>query len=458
LAVRLELLLMHSLPILTTYVEIPLLKAGVFFSPGKKLSNKIFVLIYKTKEEKMHKGFLSKVMTVAALLVLVAGALTAQQTQPYTDTADLTEKIRETLGFVKKINNNDSIPVFAMFYDSVGEPIQGVKLELDTKKAYLEGISDENGEVVLWVSRKDHRKIKARAYGYQPFKVGFNFTFSGESESERVGIFTIFKVLREARNMPIVTGEGMEELKEGKIRVLYPAGYEEGAQITLDAMLAGEAVIDSVVGMRLAPFKAILSTNSFFRLHAGGGWGVDPEPDSSRLFGTFVHEWVETSLDKLYGADYDDENNIRWIGDGLANYAGYTVSGLYYPQKLNQLYWENHPDYAPDKTYDLKKWKNPTVTNPWGGKSVGFFGYLIAPYFWAKAVEKSGNPELIPQFLEAYRISEDKSSDTAIAILSRLSGLDIEVEMVITGKEFRENVGRYWPEPPSSSVDESEKE
>jgi hypothetical protein len=30
--------------------------------------------------------------------------------------------------------------------------------------------------------------------------------------------------------------------------------------------------------------------------------------------------------------------------------------------------------------------------------------------------------------------------------------------MVITSKEFRENVGRYWPEPPSSSVDESEKE
>jgi len=407
----------------------------------------------------MHKRWTpGAIWGTAILLMLSAGVLTAQQTEPYTDTTDMTGKVREILGFVSKINKSDSLPVFVMFYDSVGEPISGVKLEVETKKAQLEGVSDENGEVVLWVSRKDRRKIKAMAYGHQSFMQSFSWTFSGVSESEHVGLFTIFRVLREARNMPIITGEGMEELKEGNIRVLYPAGYEEGAQITLDAMLRGKAVIDSVVGMRLAPFKAVLSANPSFTLHAGGGWGVDNEPDSSDLFGTFVHEWVETSLDKLYGADYDNENNIRWIGDGLANYAGYTVSGLYYPQKLDQLYWENHPDYAPDKTYDLKKWKNPTVTNPWGGKSVGFAGYLLAPYFWAKVVEKSGNFELIPEFLEAYRQSEDKSSEAAISILTELSGLDIEAEMVITSKEFRENVGRYWPEPPSSSVDESEKE
>jgi hypothetical protein len=408
----------------------------------------------------MHKRWTpGAIWGTAILLMLSAGVLTAQQTEAYTDTTDMTEKVREILGFVTKINNSDSLPVFVMFYDSVGEPIPGVKLEVETKKAQLEGVSDENGEVVLWVSRKDRRKIKATAYGHQSFKQVFSLTFSGKSESEHVGLLTIFRVLREARNAPIITGEGMEELKEGKIRVLYPAGYEEGAQITLDAMLAGKAVIDSVVGMRLAPFKAILSANPSFTLHVGGGWGVDPEPDSSDLFCTFVHEWVETSLGWLYEIYDDDEiTYTRWIGDGLANYAAFTVSEIFYPPELDQLYDEEHPCYDPDKTYDLKKWKSPTVTNPQGGRSVSLFGYMIAPYFWAKVVEKSGNQELIPQFLEAYRVSEDKSSDTAIAILSRFSGLDIEAEMVITSKEFRENVGRYWPEPPSSSVDESEKE
>jgi len=408
----------------------------------------------------MHKRWTPGVIWgTAILLMLSAGVLTAQQTEPYTDTTDMTEKVRGILGFVTKINNSDSLPVFVMFYDSVGEPVPGVKLEVETRKAQLEGISDENGEVVLWVSRKDRRKIKSMAYGHQPFMQSFSWTFSGVSKSEHVGLLTIFRVLREARNIPIITGEEMKEIKEGKIRILYPAGYEEGAEITLDAMIRGKAVIDSVVGMRLVPFKAILSANPSFTLHAGGGWGIGPEPDSSRLFGSFIHEWVEISLDRLYEI-YDDDEVIytRWIGDGLANYAGFTVSGLYYPRRLDQLYDEEHPGYDPDKTYDLKKWKSPTVTNPQGGRSVGLFGYMIAPYFWAKAVEKSGNPELIPQFLEAYRVSEDKSSDTAIAVLSRLSGLDIEEEMVITGKEFRENVGRYWPEPPSSSVNESEKE
>jgi len=393
------------------------------------------------------------------LLLLATSVVGAQETEAYTDTIDLTGGVREMLGFVTKINNSDSLPVFVTFCDSVGEPVPGVKLEVETRKAQLEGISDENGEVVLWVSRKDRRKIKAMAYGQQPFKQRFSFTFSGESESEHVGLLTIFRVLREARNMPIITGEGMEKLTEGNIRVLYPVGYEEAAQITLDAMLAGEAVIDSVVGMRLIQFKAILSPDSFRRLHAGGGWGVEPEPDSSDLFGSFVHEWVETSLNKLYYVYYgDDVTYTRWIGDGLANYAAFTVAELFYPQDrgLGQLYDEELPCYDPDKTYDLKEWKSPTVTNPQGGKSVGFFGYMIAPYFWAKVVEKSGNPELIPEFLEAYQVSEDKSSEAAISILAELSGLDIEAEMVITGKEYRENVGRYWPEPPAETDAEIE--
>lgn len=408
----------------------------------------------------MHKRWTPEVMWGAVvLLILSAGVLTAQQTESYTDTSDMTEKVREILGFVSKINKSDSLPVFVMFYDSLGEPVPGVKLVLVTKKAHLESVSDENGEVILWVSRKDCKKIKAIAYGHQFFKQVFAWTFSGVSESKHVGIFTIFRVLREARNIPIITGEEMKEIKEGKIRILYPAGYEEGAEITLDAMIRGKAVIDSVVGMRLAPFKAILSPNSFFRLHAGGGWGVDPEPDSSDLFGTFVHEWVETSLDKLYEIYNDDEiTYTRWIGDGLANYAKFTVAKVFYPDELGELYDEEYPHYDPDKTYDLKEWKSPTVTNPQGGRSVGFFGYMIAPYFWAKVVDKSGNPELIPQFLEDYFQSEDKSSEAAIEILTELSGLDIEAEMVITGKEFRENVGRYWPEPPSSSVNKSEKE
>ncbi len=386
------------------------------------------------------------------LLLLATSVVGAQETEAYTDTTDLTGTVRGTLGFVAKINNSDSLPLFVTFCDSVGEPILGVKLEVETRKAQLEGISDENGEVVLWVSRKDRRKIKAMAYGQQPSKQNFSFTFSGKSESEHVGLLTLFRVLREARNMPIITGEGMEELTEGNIRVLYPAGYEEGAQITLEAMLAGQSVIDSIVGMRLTPFKAILSPDSFRRLHAGGGWGVEPEPDSGDIFGVFVHEWVETSLDKLYDVYYgDDVTYTRWIGDGLANYAAFTVAEIFYPQDLDNLYDEEYPCYDSDKTYDLKEWKSPTITNPQGGRSVGLFGYMIAPYFWAKVVEKSGNPKLIPEFLEAYRISEDKSSEAAIAILTELSGLDIEAEMVITGKEYRENVGRYWPEPPAET-------
>jgi hypothetical protein len=384
------------------------------------------------------------------LLLLATSVVGAQETETYTDTTDLTEYARGELFFMSQITRADSLPIFFAFHDSLWKPATGVLCVVETKKGRFEKTSDKNGEVVFWIPRKERRITGFKVYSCQPVKGEFPLTASAGSESTNLGLIgsltVFFNLFRAARNAPLYLSYGMPELEEDGIRVLYPSEFNKQAGQVLDAVKKGRTVIESEIGMELKPVKVVLKQDTAtFELHIGGGWWTTPEIDSGYVLGTIPHEWVESSLGSIYRI------NARWIGDGLANYAAFEIEKRYYPEGYSRLHRDDCPGYDPEKTYDLSTWREAQITNLRGGRSVDLFGYFLAPYFWAKMVEKSGNPKLIPQFLEAYRISEDKSSEAAISILTELSGLDIEAEMVITGKEYRENVGRYWPEPPAET-------
>ena len=187
--------------------------------------------------------------------------------------------------------------------------------------------------------------------------------------------------------------------------------------------------------------KVIITTNNY--RFCVGGWAVSP---ASRAgfdifkFTTLPHEWVESSLSDYYGV-YKDPST-RWIGDGLANYIAYEISKQLFPE-MTRYSRIDHKDTS--EVYDLRTWTQGELEKFAGGGSVGYKGYDLAPYFWAKVVDKSGNPQIIAEFLAEFREAEDKSQQSAIDILSRLSGLDVNQELVISGKEYLENISRYWP-------------
>lgn len=387
------------------------------------------------------------------LLALTFSAATAQEAETYTDTTDLTDKTRAIHEGLSKLSKSGSLPIFLQFYDTLYAPAQGVMYVLETESGRLEHISDDNGEVLFWVPRRKFSVIKAYAYSHGPIESKSSLATCVELPS--LGFFGILRAFLKIRNVPIETGEGMPELKEDGIRVLYPPGHEDDARRVLSSLKQSKAVIDSTLNTGLTPLKVILGESADPKIYVGGALGTAVDPTNRQLFWAIPHEWVETSLHDHYGIYEDPTSQTRWIGDGLANYAAFEIEKRYCPEELSQLYDEFLLGDDPDRVVDLRTWGEATWMNLAGGRSVGAAGYVYAPYFWAKAVEKSGNPELIPEFLEEFRQSEDKSSEAAIAILTELSGLDIEAEMVITGREFRDNVGRYWPEPcPESSSGE----
>lgn len=321
-------------------------------------------------------------------------------------------------------STSDSLPVLIQFYDSLCTPQEGVLCTLSVGARKMEKRSDANGEVLFWVSAKElASKIEGMAYSEYPIRKS-----CGMLVNPLVGWL-------KTQGQPVnyETGAGMLEIKDGNIRVLYPEGYDKAALEAMTAFKQAREVISRTTNMQLIPFKFVITDKPNVGVFVSS-MGATGSPSNDDKYLYYPHEWVEVSLDDNYGIYDDSYADCRWIGDGLANYLAFEICRQFYPYGFS--YITGHMAYIePDTVYDLRSW------------STGWGGYASAPYFWAKVVSKSGNPEIIAEFLQEFKAQDDKSRQKAVAILSSLSGLDIDSELVISGKEFRENVTRYWPAP-----------
>ncbi|MBD3285451.1 hypothetical protein GF359_03410 [candidate division WOR-3 bacterium] len=321
----------------------------------------------------------------------------------------------------------DSFPIEIMFYDTLNMPEPGVPCTLTVGRRKFSSVSDSNGVVLFWLPKRLlSKKITCNAYPDHRIE-GLYFLYFG------IILGSGFE-----------TGAGQLEIREEGVRILYPEGFTEKAQDILTVMLDERKVIDSIAGIRLHPLKIMLVDDNAPGICING-YGLSLKQDSSfiagELFHNFPHEWVEVSLDVNYGI-YEDTMN-RWIGDGLANYINKEIRQVLLPHDSS---WVNKPtagawnyDCYEGKVFDLRRWTIAGEDDS-GGGGVGWLGYVLAPFFWENIVRKSDNKQLIAQFLAEYGMSDDKSQDTAIAILSRLSVLDIGKELVISGDDYREYV------------------
>jgi len=323
------------------------------------------------------------------------------------------------------ISPYDSLPLWFRLSDSLGQPVEGLACTLSVGRKKLVRFSDDFGEVLFWVPPpKFFSRVLLTAHPDRTVELETKLTASS-STSPGEGF---------------ETGEGMLELKDDGIKVLYTNEYETKGREMMAAIKQEKQIICDLTGMQLNLLKVIITTNNY--RWCLGGWAVSPasraEFDRDK-FETLPHEWVENSLSDYYGV-YTDPRT-RWIGDGLANYIAFEISKRLFPE-MTRFSRVEYKDSG--EVYDLRTWSQGEIEKFAGGGSVGYKGYDLAPFFWAKVVEKSGDSLIIAKFLEEFRQAEDKSQKNAIAILEYLSGLDIDKELVITGKEYLENVNKYW--------------
>jgi len=388
---------------------------------------------------------MKRAMQIKIVLVLLtasfASAVEASATETFLSPQPTAIEVEGMLQIMLKFSEaalGDSLPVMVQFCDSLDVPVQGIPCTLTVGETKLARTSDANGEVLFWVSRNDvSGKIECTAYSDRPMEHYCPFYIDTPT----------WHLLSSGKEVGFETGVGLSEIKKDGIRVLYPEGFEAKAREVMTAIQEEKELIQRITGMRLFPLKIMLADKYVLGVCVGG-FGLSLKQDSSYMnlwiYGIFSHEWVEGSLIHYYQI-YGDTTN-RWIGDGLASYVEKEslkqmklIPSDSKPRALNLN------EYTDEMVYDLRNWRTATWEDFSGGGGVGCLGYPLARYFWKKVVRKSGNPQIITEFLREYQKQDDKSSQNAIAILERLSGLDIDKELVITGKEYIENVNRYWP-------------
>ncbi len=348
----------------------------------------------------------------------------------------------------------DSLPVLIQFYDSLNQGVQGLSCDITTKShVVFHEVSDSNGEILFNIPSDDADGEMEFSVHHIQDKVEVMSYLYGDDVTP-----WLLKYDNGVLDFEFEIGDGLLEIKKGIIRVLYQEGQKERAKEIIKVFQEEEKIIHNKSGLRLHPFKIYLVD----RLMLGwtiGGYGIAlKQTDYCRMSLQHVipHEWVEVSLDINYDI-YDEDSTTRWIGDGLANYLSFEIQKLLFPDRFNRFSSRVALEDS-SAIYNLKNWlaygdMNEDEKFSAAGISkalnedtpVGYKGYQLAPYFWAKIVDKSGKADLIANFLAEFKNAEHKDSKTAIDILSRLSGLDIDKELVITGKEFTDNINRYWP-------------
>lgn len=346
---------------------------------------------------------------------------------------EVKEALEQILSVSKLIKPNasaDSLPVEFQFYDGFNRAEFGVQCTLIIGRKKIPLTSDAKGEVFFWIQKHEiAEKIEFVVYPDHPM------------EALYLIYFDITPRIAPDGRLIFETSKGLNEISEDGLRVCYPEKFEKEAHDVMKVMQEQMKLIHDITEMRLLPLKIMFIDDGRPGVCIGG-YGLPCSRDSvrdnriynMRLYDIIPHEWVETSLQDNYGI-YQDRLN-RWIGDGLANYLAWEIrkQSLSPPSKLTSLCLDEYCG----KVYDLRNWRAGTCEDIAGGEEVGFSGYDLASYFWAKVVRKSGDSLIIARFLEEFRQAENKSQQNAISILSYLSGLDINKELVITGEEYEQ--------------------
>ncbi len=357
--------------------------------------------------------------------------------------------LKKIIWLYKKTNVNidgDSIPIAVMFTDSNYLPIENVRCSLivdDTKREYL---SDELGYILFRIP-KENKKVSCMC----PSKLTANLVLSGE-------FFSYDKIVN------IETGEGMKKITSSGIRILYPSGEDDIAKKIMETMKKEKEFIKNTLGIEPVTWIVILTYKSepiFYLSSYGISLGVDSidfRMDYIRrnYISVLVHEWVENTLLHKIGI-YDSKTSNRWIGDGLAQYVEFEWLKEEWPEYFSHSYITLFSSLLHDdgKVYNLLEWKRSTPSlislilkkqteEMWIEEDRK---YWFTPYFWAKIVDKSKKENVIQEFLKGFRNLENKNSKNIIQLLSRLTDLDIKTELVISVKEVRDNITKYWPIP-----------
>jgi hypothetical protein len=240
--------------------------------------------------------------------------------------------------------------------------------------------------------------------------------------------------------------------------VYYSKEMEEKAKYAYEILNKGDSIIKEITGLEELVKFNIIFLDTVGNFYTDLPFSSILTKDLTTLDITFkekifteFHEKIESILDKCFDL-YKDKTN-RFVGDGLAELIRLELMALFWPEnfyRLSQIFADCFG--SSNKVYNLANWRifepeditfkaiestRLAVPEEWKF-------YYVAPYFWAKIIDKSKNPSLIKDFIKELRNSKDRSQKGVIKILERLTRLNIKKELKISAEEIYNNICKYW--------------
>jgi hypothetical protein len=317
-----------------------------------------------------------------------------------------------------KASQLEELPVFLVQADTK-EAADDARLILDTSPEPTVLETDPAGQVMIPVDSallRNNPPVRIEPQG-----VNLVLAFSGKFEG------------RDARSVQVRSASGLKKTGDSRVAVFHEKGDEALARAVRAALIRTRGEIQSILHLEPRRWAVILETDReeknvlYLTVPAAGydsTWRCFREEwENGDFMDVNPHEWAETTLTSAIRL-YDDPRN-RFIGDGLAEFVTWKVSGLPrdYIERLSPA------EIGDRETVDLLsafqvvpgKFLLQGRLDRIPAKHAYIPGYALSFAFWHELYEEHG-PTLIPAFVERLAQQPTAGADEAIAILVALTG------------------------------------
>ena len=321
-------------------------------------------------------------------------------------------------------NNRYKVPIPIIIKDKYNKPIQDVSIIMvSSNSSELKYKTDSDGIFTVKLSSTLTEENPLLKISKEGFKAGdFYYEIGGKT----------LKITDESEEFDVINLSSLSLYEKNGIKVYHNKEDLDNAQKLAETLEEINLKIKQVLGVSSSEPLSVLLTKSK-NVSTIGDLKENVMPininDKEQIYWIYTHETTELNL-IVKKALYSKNKYLRWIGDGLAEYASLKIIEQTDKElKTNMLNSriKNIEEYK-KQSFNLLKWEATTGSNEG-------YGYSLA--FWIDIEEKYGN-NVIQEFVSEFLNTNDYSTENITNILVNLIKSDNKQIFTITKEEAKE--------------------
>ena len=321
-------------------------------------------------------------------------------------------------------NNRYKVPIPIIIKDKYNKPIQDVSIIMvSSNSSELKYKTGSDGIFTVKLSSTLIKENPILKISKEGLKAGdFYYEIGGKT----------IKIADESEEFDVINLSSLSLYEKNGIKVYHNKEDLDNAQKLAETLEEINLKIKQVLGVSSSEPLSVLLTKSK-NVSTIGDLKENVLPininDKEQIYWIYTHETTELNL-ILKKELYFKNKYLRWIGDGLAEYASLKIIEQTDEELKTKMLNSRIKDIDEDKkqSFNLLKWEAIT------GQDLGY-AYSLA--FWIDIEEKYGN-NVIQEFVSKFLNTNDYSTKNITNILVNLIKSDNNQIFTITKEEAKE--------------------